>query len=362
MGQQVKCRDESLDHLRGFAMLWVIFVHVIFWGKIITDGYAYIVKTFILFEMPLFFFITGASNSMGKKYSYGAFVAKRYERCLIPYWVFAGICAIISAIYSIIQTGWNPLSVLRIFASWSLPIDRQISSVLYLRSALWFIPVYLCVVLMIPLFIRVKKAKFSWIFFCGLGVSFFATVMFKAGWIQNVLFYSIWTYIGLYYQEIKQAGKGEKRHVLYGLILLLVSLGVIFLMYKLGYSMNMQTNKFPPNSVFFFFSVVTMSFLYLIYPGLEKGLKRLAELKCIGKIFNVYCTKSLTIFLYQAFAFNITIPIMKCINMGNPVLTEICKIVVGFITTFLLSGILGIIFGKIESWSIISYIYKKKKK
>lgn len=25
-------RDESLDHLRGFAMLWVIIIHALYWG------------------------------------------------------------------------------------------------------------------------------------------------------------------------------------------------------------------------------------------------------------------------------------------------------------------------------------------
>ncbi len=361
MGQQVKCRDESLDHLRGFAMTWVIFVHVIFWGNFFSNKYADIFKSFFLFEMPLFFFITGASNSMSKKYPYGQFVAKRFERCLIPYWVFAFICAIASAIYYIVKNRWSSIYILKIFISWGLPINCQISSVPYLTWALWFIPVYLCIVLMIPLFLKIKENKFSWVVFGGLIAGFFALAIFKIGWIQNVSFYSIWTYLGLYYQDIKAVRKGKKKTAYgIGLGVLMISVSFLFLKYKLGYSLNMQTNKFPPNIVFFFFSFAMMSFLYLIYPWLKKTLKKLAKLKYIGKIFKVYCTKSMSIFLYQAFAFNITIPVTKCINVGNTFLSVTCKIVFCFIATFLLCGILGMIFGKIENWSMIAYLNKKK--
>ena len=49
-------RDKTIDRLRGFAMFWVIVVHVLYWGSFFNNGYVNLLKSFCLFEMPLFFF------------------------------------------------------------------------------------------------------------------------------------------------------------------------------------------------------------------------------------------------------------------------------------------------------------------
>ena len=358
MDMTVKHRDENLDNLRGFAMVWVILIHVLFWGNLFTDGYAYVLKSFLLFEMPLFFFITGASNSMAQKYSYGKFVTKRFEHCLIPYWVFAFICAVLSVAVSIIQHG-EVANTLKILVSWALPIDHQITSVSYLTWALWFIPVYLCVVLFIPAFRTIKETNFSTAFFVVLVFIFFGSSLLKLGWIQNVLFYFVWTYIGLYYQQLIRERKENKSRVSLGVIAFLISGGAVYVLHRLGYSLNMQSNKFPPNIVFFFFSFMAMSFLYLIYPVLESVLIHLKQNKLFGVIFKIFCTKSMTVFLYQVFAFNITLRLINYLSIGNSFLAMSCKAVICFISTVLLCWILGIVFGKIESWSLLSYIDRK---
>lgn len=48
-------RDKTIDRLRDFAMLWVIVVHVLYWGDFFISGYVNLLKSFCLFEMPLFF-------------------------------------------------------------------------------------------------------------------------------------------------------------------------------------------------------------------------------------------------------------------------------------------------------------------
>ena len=364
----VKSRDDMLDRLRGFAMLWVILVHTLFWGKLFENGYASLIKSFFLFEMPLFFFVTGAGNSMGKEYTYGRFVAKRFERCLIPYWIFAFICATISAVkclilnktlLPILKTCVSLFIIPIIYISWSLPIDFQITPINYLTWALWFIPVYLCVVLLIPLFLKIRNTKFSAVFFVLLNAVFLVSAIFKAGWIQNVLFYSVWTYIGFYYQSIKCAEK-KRRNVLIAGITLLVSFGALFILYKAGLGMNMQVNKFPPNTVFYFFSFAAVSVLYLIYPVIDLILKKISKFKLTRKMFDVFCTKSMTVFLYQVFAFIITFKLISYISTGNTFLTDICKLIVCFPVSFFLCGLLGMICGKIESLSVISLINKHK--
>ncbi|MDO5138386.1 MAG: acyltransferase family protein, partial [Oscillospiraceae bacterium] len=74
-------------------MIWVIVVHTLYWGNFSSDSSFNLIKSFFLFEMPLFFFVTGASNSFSRSTGYYRFVFRRYKRILIPYWVFALICA-----------------------------------------------------------------------------------------------------------------------------------------------------------------------------------------------------------------------------------------------------------------------------
>ena len=52
----MKKRDETIDLLRGTAMLWVILVHVLYWGDFFSSPFINLLKSFCLFEMPLFFF------------------------------------------------------------------------------------------------------------------------------------------------------------------------------------------------------------------------------------------------------------------------------------------------------------------
>ncbi|MDR2511322.1 MAG: acyltransferase [Bacteroidales bacterium] len=67
-------RNEKLDIFRGLAMIWVILTHCLYWL-----GYFSSIKSFLLIEMPLFFFISGASNGMSNKKSLKGFYTNRFE-------------------------------------------------------------------------------------------------------------------------------------------------------------------------------------------------------------------------------------------------------------------------------------------
>ena len=56
-------RDKQLDLYRGLSMIYVVcFIHVIYWLKIGSEP----ILSLMLFEMPLIFFISGASLSFNK--------------------------------------------------------------------------------------------------------------------------------------------------------------------------------------------------------------------------------------------------------------------------------------------------------
>lgn len=57
-------RDKQLDLYRGLSMIYVVcFTHVIYWLKIGMEP----LLSIMLFEMPIIFFISGASLSFNKK-------------------------------------------------------------------------------------------------------------------------------------------------------------------------------------------------------------------------------------------------------------------------------------------------------
>jgi surface polysaccharide O-acyltransferase-like enzyme len=53
-------RDEQLDIIRGGAMIWVVLIHCIYWTACVPAGWA-IAKSYLLVEMPIFFYLAGAS-------------------------------------------------------------------------------------------------------------------------------------------------------------------------------------------------------------------------------------------------------------------------------------------------------------
>lgn len=340
-------RDKTIDRLRGFAMLWVIVVHVLYWGFFFTNGHANLLKSFFLFEMPLFFFITGASNSFSKISGYFGFVIKRFQRILIPYWVFALICAFLSIGKFGTEGSLDFFTVIKVLLSWLIPVDRQITSVPYLTWALWFVPVYLCVVLILPLLKLMRDSRGKIAFgFLLLGI-FGVTCMLKLGWFQNVAFYSFWTYVGLFYRDIKTLVE-QKRTGIYFLGVAAAGAAAIVVLYLLGQSLDMQSNKFPPNMIFLVFSIMMMALIMWGIPYLDRFIGWLETNKIFGGIFNLFSTRSMTIFLYQVYAFTLTIRLTNMLISGNGIGWSIAKSVLCLTITIPVCALLAVIFGKVE--------------
>lgn len=332
-------------------MLWVIAVHALYWGAFCSDKTFNLLKSFLLFEMPLFFFVTGAANNFSRTYNYLEFVYRRFKRILVPYWVFAIICAGLT-IARIIRRegGTTPETIIKIIGSWLIPIDRQMTSIQYLTWAVWFIPVYLCVVLAIPLLRKIRQTKMSLVFIPVLLVLFILSCAFYIGWFQNVLFYSFWTYIGLFYNEIKTSLCKHGFRIFMALISA-CSVFALIILKIYHYSLDMQVNKFPPNIAFFFFSITAMSLIILVIPSLDNVCALLCKQKLIKEAFNLLSTRSLTIYLYQVFAFTVTIKAVNNLLHGDTVVIGTVKSFLCFFLTVPLCVAIAGLFGKIEDWT-----------
>ncbi len=340
-------RDRTLDRMRGFAMLWVIFVHVLYWGVFYTTPLTDVIKSFLLFEMPLFFFITGATNSMSRDTGYFSFVYKRFARILIPYWVFAVICAVLSVGKYTLENGFDPKKAVIIIGSWLVPIDKQYSNITYLTWALWFVPVYLCIVLLIPLMKKLVRKPLQFALSGALLGIFVISNVLNLGFLQKVSFYALWTFAGMYYSFIKEKLASAKTRAIMGAVAVLGA-GVLTLLGIRGVSLDMQYNKFPPNIVFFVYSCVAMAVIGLILPVLDRFFGRIEKTKFLGKIFEQFSVRSMTVFLYQVFAFNITLRAVAVLIPFSSPLWAVAKIIFCLITTVLLCAVLAVVFGWAE--------------
>lgn len=345
----MKNRDKTIDNLRGFAMIWVIFVHVLYWGNFFRNETIILLKSFCLFEMPLFFFVTGASNSFSKKDNYFSFILKRYKRILVPYWIFAIICAFLSIIYFRYSTGINFITAIKVLISWLIPINMQMTTLPYFTWALWFIPVYLCVVLVIPFLKAVKETRYEKPFSILLFLFFVIASYKRLGWIQNVIFYSFWVYLGLFYKEIKLNLRKHYFKIIIITTTICSFLSLVIFFYK-GYPIDMQYNKFPPNIMFALFSNIMMVLILLSIPIINNLYIYFERNQIISKIANLFVTRSMTIFLYQIFAFNLTIPLSNLIFFGAGTLVAIFKSVFCLISTILICSLLALVFGNFEQF------------
>ncbi len=340
-------RDKMLDRLRGFSMIQVIIVHVLYWTGFFAYGNAAVVKSFFLFEMPLLFFVTGASNAYSKATGYGNFVFKRFWKILIPYWIYAVICIII---YLFSCGGAVPANnFAHLLISWFLPFNRQITSFSYMTWALWYIPVYLGIVLLMPFMLRLKETKLNWKAVFLFIALYIAACVFKFKQGQYILFFGMWTYIGMFYSNIK-ASIQEKKAQKYLLAVFAFSLVMLILAGKRGISLDMQNNKFPPNIIFMIYSFMIMSAIGLLLFPLDRIFRKISESSGISrKIFGQYEMHSLTVFLYQPFAFLTAIIITSYIPLPAVSAAEFLKAGICFVIAFLLCAGFSAIFSRFES-------------
>lgn len=334
-------RDKTLDHLRCLAMLQVIVVHALYWPDFFSSARINLYKSLLLFEMPLFFFVSGASSGYSREESPWTSVRKRWLRILIPYWVYALICAALSIAHAAGTAGAvEGKEALRILLSWILPINRQITELPYLDYAVWFVPVYLAVTAVLPLLREMRKSRAGGIACAfALGLLYALSLKAEAGWLRYPAFYLLWTFAGLYYPEIRRAGTA--RWYLPAALSALALLGLRLA----GQNLDMQVHKFPPDPVFLVFSIFWMSLLLAGRKGLDAAMDRAQRVPVLSRLVDCFSHRTTTVFLYQSFAFYASAGISTLLV---PARLPWIRLLVCFPLTLLFCVLLAAVFGPIE--------------
>ncbi|WP_376769390.1 acyltransferase family protein [Paenibacillus germinis] len=338
-------RDIELDCYRGGALLWVILIHCLYWvGFVPNNNY----QSYLLFEMPMFFYIAGASNTLGNKKNIFQFYKSRFARILIPYWVYAAICITISEHTILFMAQPDKVIIL----NWIIPIENPMSSISYIWWHLWFIPVYLFVMLLFPFYLNLYKRLHSqkllkYTPFLLFIILIFYFDHFNLDWhyyklFKQVLFYSFWVYLGIFYSEFKQSPWPRTLIVLTGLITIFL---IIFLIFKMQYPINMQSNKFPPNLAFLMLNIGYLCLFSL----LKNYIVRLLSLSIINTVIKTFATYGYTIYLYHPFVFLTVMTYISKFNYSQKLLEhQYISTLLLFIVITLISMLLPKFFGWLE--------------
>lgn len=295
----MKKRDQTLDILRGFAMSWVILVHCAYWLQFFQSPNAKDLKSLILIEMPLFFFISGASFTLMKPQNYGQFLIKRGKRILIPYWCYVIVCILLAFL---------KLSDFKFFQfGMILPIQVPNFGLLFVSGALWFIWPFLLVTLTLP-FLKVyfdHSKNIIWRVF--IVIVMIAIITYMDFYVQNHMqikswiLYSLFSYLGFFYQDLKKESKRKENCLI--AIGFLSLLAVILLGVYQIYPFDMQFNKFQYNTMFVLYNLAFLSFLFIFLNFIMKIFQKLYQYRFFHFFFEPYKKNCYTIYLFHPIAF-----------------------------------------------------------
>ena len=300
-------RDTSLDVCRGAIMIYITcFIHLMYWEGVSVGIFQSSWVSAILIEMPVIFYIAGASFSLSSKKRYPEYVLSRIRRVAIPYWEYALFCFPVVLAFFLKKGSLIPWDVFLNYLFFTPPPVPRIF------SHTWFVLPYLLVSLFFPLLFKgIQRYRIPFILFYAV----FALLM----WIdtglpeivQTVVVYLLFAVWGMYY------GRDIRWQNVVCLIVSVLYLGYAWFVEERSF--NMQLNKFPPNLLF-----VSYCMLVLVAGG---GWMKQAVLSLYGrftpvrKYIDVYAKDGYTLYLIHPFSTAILYGIKYSLNL-NPIIAD----------------------------------------
>jgi hypothetical protein len=339
-------RDERVDNLRALAMIWVIFNHCIYHLGFFAENHLQdIARSWLLVGTPLFYFVTGASNALASNKRPLNFYVSRFQRILVPYWIYGFIVVVLNCCF------YFDFNFFKGLLSWFNPFGSTYSNITFSNWSVWFVPVYLLVITVIPLFKWYKnkvRSKIASLFPAIILAIIVLALNFYTG-NSKILFYTsmfalygFWSYIGLFFNELFC-----KKRKISALFIIVPAFAVIIILHLFfGQSLNIQDNKFPPNFIFLLYTLVVLGILYIFSGFILKIMSYLKRNSFLRWMLNLYATRSLTIFLFHPFVF-LLLNVIKNKIIGF--MPDINRLLL-FCLIFLLAVPSCAVMGKMFSW------------
>lgn len=350
-------RNPSIDVVRGLLMLYIVFIiHGFFWLKLVPE----MLRSALLFEMPLIFIISGYAFNLAESNKkteekptgfnqYLKFMLARLSRILLPYFAYALAGILICFVYSQYgsQSTWQ---LSQIIAVWLNPFaDRSHYTIDFLNVHLWFIPSFLLVTAVLPFAIKLKPPVHVplWMLMLGATASVYllslcnfpeiALLNSVFYYLKSVFFYLLWALFGYHIATLGiSAYKTEYVKIA---IISMVGLLIIFSLSTDTRIMIMQHNKFPPNAAFFLFNCLWEAIFLILVSVFQKKSQELSRNLARQWWLKPFIFGGYSIYLWQGLGYTIAVRLGN--HFGLP-------IVVTWLTALLFTVALGVMASPVE--------------
>lgn len=288
-------------------------------------------KSLILIEMPVIFFISGAAMTFASRKGLYETTINRAKRVLFPYYIYFAVSAIVCIVIAIVNPGTISIGWLKYgICTFFLPKDNALP--LPYMSHLWFIVPYLLITCSFcfqqKIADRINRWLYMVILVMGCIIAQFAGIRLLSEFmIYNVFFIS---------------GYFSVKKITTRYLVTILSATIIFLIVSTNaFSISifpMQYHKFPPDLIFLTFGIIAISALGLIFDKIKIPNNR---------ILRHWNKNGFTIYLYQNLVFAIYVIIIPEPLFGNTLIDA----TLAAISIFLLSTMLSFITVPIEKFS-----------
>lgn len=330
----VKQRDKTLDIYRGCSMIYITcFLHNIYGVQIIdTVG-----TSLLLITMPIVFIIAGASFSLATPKTYPRYLWSRTKRIVFPYYILV----LFVTLYHLITDCMTGPETIHDFTRHFIDNGYYniFSGQLYEFNPVWFIPVYLIIAILLPMFGYIRQHITK----AGIYTALIAITALLAVMPNNIICYGTFAFAGLYYKDKLPVNRYA--------VALIFACGIGYCLWQ-NYDLNMQHNKFPPNILFFSYTGLVIT---LFIKQIAWFCRKIYRIPLLRHFIDIYASLGFTVYLYHSINILILRHILYFIA-SNYAISKVGIITFLILTSILLligNAYLSIVMKKIES-SLIS--------
>ena len=334
-------RNKSIDIARGALIFYIItIIHGVLWLKVDIIPYPYF--SILVFEMPMIFVVSGYAYGLFEKKSgfflntknYILFAISRSSRILIPYLAYAMCCSLIVVLLNV---KGSPIDISAIILAWLNPFTRGEGysfGMEMLTMHLWFIKPFLMATFLLPILTKFYPLRTP-LWLTGIGlcivISTMSVIQEPASKLITPIFYLFWAYLGYILTSNLKIKRSQ--------CIVLALLGIMVLVlskFFLPVTLNMHSNKWPPNWLFFVFNSIWLSLFLLVFSGINH---RKIEFLASSTWFKPFIVNGYSIYLWQGMGYTVAYVIGSRINLS---------IYFVWLLAIVITVLLGIIFGPLE--------------
>ncbi len=280
-------RDTQLDAYRSLSMMYIVcIIHLVYWLGIGNEP----LKSLILIEMPVIFFISGASLSLKKSNkTFIETLKNRAKRVLLPYYIYATIMVLFVVTMTLFtkRQGYDITSY-TLKDITDILLGNEIPQSPY-SWHLWFVMPYMILSCIFVLHQKaLAKVKHTPYLIANIIAFILIQHLSKDELLRHIFCYNIFMLAGYcYYRKL------SKIHILG--ILLAATAGTLALHYLADIRFTpMQDHKFPADIMFLCYTTAALCFLSLIFSYIKIPYKG---------VLTTWNSRGYTIYLWQNIIF-----------------------------------------------------------